>query len=113
MCSDDARRDNHVMAREIGLPLARALVAFAKGDHDSAADQLYAVRSQTQRFGGSHAQRDVVDQTLLAACARGHGRKALGRALLNERVLAKPVTPLTRHWADTMGSAYSRAAHDE
>jgi hypothetical protein len=109
MAGDDARRDNHAMAREVGLPLARALLAFAKGDFDSAADQLYAVRGQAQRFGGSHAQRDVIDQTLLAACTRGSGRKALGRALLNERVLARPLTPLTRHWVEAMGEASERA----
>jgi hypothetical protein len=80
-------------------------VAFAKGDFDAAADLLYAVRGQTQRFGGSHAQRDVVDLTLLAACARGSGRRALGRALLNERTLAKPATPLTRHWAEALGTS--------
>jgi hypothetical protein len=102
--------DNHAMAREVGLPLARALVGFAKGDFDAAADQLYAVRTQAQRFGGSHAQRDVIDQTLLAACARGKGRKPLGRALLNERILAKPLTPLTRHWIDAMGEAPARAS---
>ncbi len=105
MDAEDARRDNHAMAREVGLPLARALLAFAKQAYDDAADQLYAVRAAAQRFGGSHAQRDVIDQTLLAACARGRGRKALGRAVLNERLLAKPVTPLTRHWADAMGGA--------
>jgi hypothetical protein len=109
MTAEDARRDNHAMAREVGLPLARALLAFAKGDHDSAADQLYAVRTHAARFGGSQAQRDVIDQTLLAACARGRGRKALGRAVLNERLLAKPVTPLTRQWADAMGGASERA----
>jgi hypothetical protein len=26
----------------------------------------------------------------------------LGRAVLNERRLAKPVTPLTRYWADRL-----------
>lgn len=109
LASDDARRDNHAMAREVGLPLARGLVAFAKGEFDAAADQLYAVRGQAQRFGGSHAQRDVIDLTLLAACARGPGRKALGRALLNERALAKPATPLTRHCAEALGGAYERA----
>jgi hypothetical protein len=105
MTAEDARRDNHAMAREVGLPLARALLAFAKGEHD----KLYAVRTHAARFGGSHAQRDVIDQTLLAACARGRGRKTLGRALLNERLLAKPVTPLARHWADAMGDASERA----
>jgi hypothetical protein len=67
------------------------------------------VRGQTQRFGGSHAQRDVVDLTLLAACARGSGRKALGRALLNERSLAKPATPLTRYWAEALGAGAEQA----
>jgi hypothetical protein len=110
MSSDDAKRDNHLMAREVGLPLARGLAAFTKGEYDAAADQLYAVRQQAQRFGGSHAQRDVIDQTLLAACARGAGRKALGRALLNERILAKPMTPLTRHWSEAMGEATARAS---
>ena len=41
------------------------------------------------RIGGSHAQRDVIDQTLLAAAAQG-GDAALGRALLAERRRAKP-----------------------
>jgi tetratricopeptide (TPR) repeat protein len=102
--------DNHAMAREVGLPLARGLLAFGKGEFDSAADQLYAMRALSSRFGGSHAQRDVIDQTLLAACARGSGRKALGRALLNERTLAKPLTPLTRHWCEAMGEATVRAS---
>ncbi|HET9820392.1 MAG TPA: tetratricopeptide repeat protein [Burkholderiaceae bacterium] len=105
MAADDVRRDNHAMAREVGLPLARGLVAFARGEHDAAADLLYAARAQAPRFGGSHAQRDVIDLTLLAACARGSARKTLGRALLNERLMAKPLTPLTRHWADALGDA--------
>lgn len=109
MDSSDARRSNHPMAREVGLPLVRGLLAFARGEHDEAALALYAVRAQSQRFGGSHAQRDLIDQTLLAAAARGQ-RRELGRALLNERCLAKPVTPLTRHWIEAIGNtelAYS------
>ena len=42
-------------------------------------------------------------QTLLAAAAQG-GRFSLGRALLNERTMAKPITPLTRHWIDRLSS---------
>jgi hypothetical protein len=101
MTAEDARRSNHAMAREVGLPLMRGLLSFARGDADAAADALYPVRSQAQRFGGSHAQRDVIDQTLLAAAARG-GRRAIGRALVNERLMAKPVTPLTRHWLEAL-----------
>ncbi|HET9204771.1 MAG TPA: tetratricopeptide repeat protein, partial [Burkholderiaceae bacterium] len=55
------------------------------------------------RFGGSHAQRDVIDQTLLAAASAGPGVRSLGRAVLNERRSAKPASPLTRHWAERLG----------
>jgi hypothetical protein len=94
----DAGRDNHAMAREVGLPLMRGLIALARGDADGAVDLIVPVRGQAARFGGSHAQRDLIDLTLLAAAADG-GRRSLGRALLNERTMAKPASPLTRHWA--------------
>ncbi len=97
--AEDARRTNHLMAREVGLPLMRGVLAFARGDADGAVDLIYPVRSVAQRFGGSHAQRDLIDQTLLAAASLG-GRRTVGRALLNERTMAKPVTPLTRHWIE-------------
>ena len=97
MAADDARRSNHLMAREVGLPLMRGLLALARGEADAAADALYAARGLAQRFGGSHAQRDLIDQTLLAAAARG-SRRGIGRALINERLMAKPSTPLTAHW---------------
>ncbi len=94
----DAGRDNHTMAREVGLPLMRGLLALAHGDGDGAVDLITPVRGQAARFGGSHAQRDLIDLTLLAAAADG-GRRSLGRALLNERTMAKPASPLSRHWA--------------
>ena len=99
----DARRSNHAMAREVGLPLMRGVLAFARGDADSAADTLFPVRALARGLGGSHAQRDLIDLTLLAAAARGR-RRALGRALLNERRMAKPLTPLTRHWQQALGA---------
>ena len=97
----DARRANHAMAREVGLPLLRGLLAFGRADLDAAADALYPVRALAQRFGGSHAQRDLIDLTLLAAASRGL-RRGLGQALLRERLMAKPATPLTRHWMDAL-----------
>ena len=102
MTADDARRSNHAMAREAGLPLMRGLLAFARGDFDAAADALYLARGEAQRFGGSHAQRDLIDQTLLCAAAQG-SRSGLGRALINERLMAKPSTPLTAHWRSQLG----------
>jgi hypothetical protein len=91
------------MAREVGLPLMRGLLALARGDADGAVDLIYPVRSRAACFGGSHAQRDLIDQTLLAAAARG-GRRAVGRALINERNMAKPSTPLVRHWMEQLAA---------
>ena len=99
--AEDARRANHLMAREVGLPLMRGLVAYARGDVDSAVDLIYPVYGSAQRLGGSHAQRDLIAQTLLGAAAAGSRRK-LGRALIHERCMAKPVTPLTRHWLEKL-----------
>ena len=105
----DARRSNRGMARDVGLPLVRGLLALARGRADDACDLLAAVRPQCWRIGGSQAQRDLIDQSLLAAAAQA-GRHSLGRALLNERVMAKAMTPLTRHWAAAVGVLASASA---
>jgi tetratricopeptide (TPR) repeat protein len=102
LAAEDAARSNHWMAREVGLPLMRGLLALARGDAAAAVDTLYPLRALAQRFGGSHTQRDVIDQTLMAAAAAGGGR-AVGRAVFNERRLARPLTPLSRHWAERIG----------
>lgn len=88
---------NRDVAREVGVPLMHGLLAFGRGRFDAAVETLYAVRSEAGRFGGSHAQRDLIDLTLIAAAAKARD-PAVGRALLNERRLAKPTTPLTAHW---------------
>jgi hypothetical protein len=104
--ADASGSDNRAMAREVGLPLMRGLLDFAEGRYDAAAAAMQPVRSIAQRFGGSHAQRDLIDQTLLAACAHGSAHsRALGRALLNERRMAKPETPLTAHWRSRVNPA--------
>lgn len=101
--ANNARADNRAMTDEVGLPLMRGLMAYASGDAAVACRLLYPLRPLAHRFGGSHAQRDLIDHTLLAAAARG-GRRALGHALLNERQMSKPVTPLMRHWMDHMST---------
>ena len=93
--------DNAAMAAEVGLPLMQALLAHTRGDHATAVQLLYPLRRIAHRFGGSHAQRDLIDQTLMASASRSPDRAA-GRALLNERRLAKPATPLTEHWASRL-----------
>lgn len=86
---------NADMARDVGLPLCAGILAFGRGDHAVAAETLLAVRPVAQRFGGSHAQRDIITMTLLEAAHRA-GLRGIEAALLAERRDAKPDTPLTR-----------------
>jgi hypothetical protein len=82
--------DNAAFTREVGHAATRAIVAFGDGDHEKAVDLLRSVRNSAHRFGGSHAQRDLLDLTLIEAASRG-GRTALAEALRVERAAAKPV----------------------
>jgi tetratricopeptide (TPR) repeat protein len=91
--------DNGAMTREVGLPLSRALVAFHRGQHASALELLRPVRNIAHRFGGSHAQRDLIDLTMLAAAERAGDRNQL-RALANERLELKPRSPLARRYRE-------------
>ncbi len=88
---------NRRMTAEVGLPLARAYLAYAKGEWASAAEGLLAVRDRAHGFGGSHAQRDIVTLTLLDAATRA-GDRALASHVLNERRPCKAATPLTAYW---------------
>jgi tetratricopeptide (TPR) repeat protein len=83
---------NARMSREVGLPLARAFSAFGAGDYTAAVELLTRVRPVAQRFGGSHAQRDIVSLTLVEAALRG-GQARLARALAAERTDVKPSSP--------------------
>ncbi len=80
--------DAAVVAREVGLPVARGIDAFGAGDYRTSIDLLRTVRSGAARFGGSHAQRDIIDLTLIEAARRG-GDAALAEALTAERAIAR------------------------
>lgn len=56
--------------RLVGVPVCRALVAFARGDHARAARLLGALPSVAHRIGGSQAQRSLLHLTLLEATRR-------------------------------------------
>lgn len=85
--------DNADFTREVGHAAARAVQAFAAGDFGQAVGLLRPIRSYAHRFGGSHAQRDVIDLTLIEAALRG-GDRALFAALAHERAARRPATAL-------------------
>jgi tetratricopeptide (TPR) repeat protein len=76
-------------AAQPGLDLLAAFSAFATGNPVLAADLLAEARHEASVVGGSHAQRDIIDLTLIAAATRG-GDTVLTRALVTERVARKP-----------------------
>ncbi len=84
--------DNAYMTRKIGLPLAEAFVAFEAGRYGECVEKIVAVRGVAQRFGGSHAQRDVLTLTALHAAIRG-GFASTAEALAAERLAHKPQSP--------------------
>ena len=50
MAPEDVRRSNHAMAREVGQPLMRGLLAYAHGDADGAVAALMPARALAQRL---------------------------------------------------------------
>ncbi len=80
---------NLEMTSRAGLPLIRAIIAYRHGRYAQASDLIRGARDSAHVFGGSHAQRDLLNLTLLSAAQKG-GDSALVQHLLNERAMFKP-----------------------
>jgi tetratricopeptide (TPR) repeat protein len=92
---------NAMMTRDVALPMSKAIHAFGEKRYGEAVDLLLAVRPVANRFGGSHAQRDIVHLTLIEAALRD-GQAGLARAFAAERTALKPSSPF--NWALTARS---------
>ena len=84
------------LASEMTLPLAQGVDAFAHGEYGEAADLLGPVVAQLQRIGGSHAQREVFEDTLLEAFIRA-GRLEEAQGMLHAR-LQRRTSPRDELW---------------
>ncbi|MHC4052249.1 tetratricopeptide repeat protein [Bradyrhizobium sp. 25ACV] len=78
----------------------RALAAFADEDYASCAQTLAPVLGEVVRIGGSHAQRELVEDTYIVALMRG-GELARARAVLDARLHRRPSLRDTRWQAAT------------
>jgi hypothetical protein len=72
-------------ARDVGLDAALAIQAFGQGRYAETVRLLRPLRSYAHRFGGSHAQRDLLDLTMIEAASRAR-LDGLARALTAERL---------------------------
>ncbi len=82
-------REREATGRQVAGPvvlrLALGIAAFRRGDYEDAVRQIAPVAGEVIRIGGSHAQREVFEDTLLEAYLRsGHAEEA--EALLRERL---------------------------
>ena len=85
--------------RQTGLPLIEGFRAFWHGDYAVAVEKLHGARHIANGFGGSHAQRDVIDWTLTEAAVRG-GMSDVAQALSAERLAMKPHSPVNRRFLE-------------
>lgn len=78
-------RERQAAGKLAAGPVVVALVAgvdaFAHGDYDEAIRQLEPVAAEVVRIGGSHAQREVFEDTLIEAYLRAGHSEAAVRAL--------------------------------
>jgi hypothetical protein len=100
---------NGRMSRDVGRHVGEALRAFDEGRFGDTVDALEHLRPIANRFGGSHAQRDLIDLTLIEAAKRA-GRRNLVAALAQERRDLKPTSPLAARYADWAQAAKQQAA---
>jgi hypothetical protein len=78
--------DNAGFLQAMALDATQAIVDFSQDRHGDCVARLRRVRRDAHHAGGSHAQRDLLDLTLIAAAERD-GQQALAQALRAERRL--------------------------
>jgi hypothetical protein len=93
---------NVAMTAEVGLPACRSVLAFVEGRDADVLDALLPVRTILHRFGGSHAQRDALQRTIVDAALRS-GRLDLAGALLSERLALRETSVYSLlRWAEVL-----------
>jgi len=76
------------MTSGVGLRVCRSLLHFGRGQYRQVLAELMPIRNRVHEFGGSHAQRDAVERTLLEAAIR-EGQTDLALALVSERLAVR------------------------
>ncbi|HSJ95716.1 MAG TPA: tetratricopeptide repeat protein [Myxococcota bacterium] len=101
---------NGEMTRLVGIDACEAAVAFCEGVYTRAVERLLAVRDIAVRFGGSHAQRDLLTLTLIEA-ARRAGQPGLAAHFARERLVHKPASRWGRRLIERVAGAQQPLAH--
>jgi tetratricopeptide (TPR) repeat protein len=98
----------HPIAGTVALPMAEGAGAFAAGDHAGALAHLEPVEGEFHRVGGSHAQWELFEETMVV-CYLALERYDDALRLVRRR-LQRRASPRDRRWLDhaTAGLAAAR-----
>jgi Tfp pilus assembly protein PilF len=87
--------DGKLPAGPVVPQICRALNAFAGGNYAACVTTLEPVLHEVVRIGGSHAQREIIEDTFIVALIRS-GQLARAHALLDKRLHRRPSARDTR-----------------
>ena len=88
--------DGKLPAGPVVPNICRAMRAFASEDYPACVGRLEGVLGEVARIGGSHAQREIIEDTFLVALIRS-GDLPRARALLDRRLHRRP-SPRDTRW---------------
>jgi tetratricopeptide (TPR) repeat protein len=88
----------HPIAGTVALPMVQGVAAFVAGDHAGALARLEPVEGEFHRVGGSHAQWELFEETMVA-CYLGLERYDAALRLMRRR-LQRRATPRDLRWLD-------------
>ena len=109
----DAADKGSAVTAECTLPLVQGIVAFGQGEYSDAVRLIAPVVPQLTRVGGSHAQREVFEDTLLEAYFRAEEfdkAETMLRERLGRRESPRDTFWLARVQADTGQAEVARAS---
>jgi tetratricopeptide (TPR) repeat protein len=88
----------HPIAGSVALPLVRGVAAYAAGDVAGALALMESVDGEIHRVGGSHAQWELFEETMVV-CLLRLGRLEEAQRLIRRRLAFRP-SPRDLSWLD-------------
>ena len=79
----------HPIAGPVALPLVRGIAAYTAGDYATALDYFEPIDADIHRMGGSHAQWEIFEETMVV-CQLELGRYDDAMRLLRRRLARRP-----------------------
>jgi hypothetical protein len=97
----------HAVAGTVALPLIRGAAAFAAGDYAAALAHIEPVDGEIHRMGGSHAQWEIFEETMVV-CHLKLNHPDAATTLLRRRLQRRP-SPRDQQWLDQARSLAASA----